>query len=243
MTTLFLLLLCNMAYTSGNDNCPPTSQSTQATFEPVNLPYSVDALEPTMSRETIELHYGKHLKGYVDKLNALIVGTPYIYMTLEDIVIQSDSSIFDTSVFNNAGQILNHNLYFTQFSPDGGNQPQGVLADAILEEWGSFETFKREFNKNGAELFGSGWVWLATDHEGKLYIIQEANGSNPIVKGLIPLLGIDVWEHAYYLDYRNQRTEYLDAIWDIIDWRTIETRYEKSGITENNCQKAIENLQ
>lgn len=211
-------------------------------FVLIDLPYSADALEPVISNKTVELHHGKHLQGYIDKLNALITNTPYAQMSLGEIIVAADSSIYDASIFNNAGQLLNHNLYFTQFTPPGNNTPQGMLADAIFERWGSFENFITEFNKNGAELFGSGWVWLAADHEGKLYIVQEPNGGNPITKGLIPLMGIDVWEHAYYLDYQNRRSDHLNAIWRIIDWRTIEKRYEDAGFTEENCSKALDEL-
>lgn len=214
----------------------------QYPFGLIDLPYSADALEPVISDKTIELHHGKHLKGYIDKLNALIANTPYTQMSLGEIIVAADSSIYDTAIFNNAGQLLNHNLYFTQFTSPNNNRPQGMLADAIYEEWGSFENFKSEFNKNGAELFGSGWVWLAADYEGKLYIVQEPNGGNPITKGLIPLMGIDVWEHAYYLDYQNRRSDHLNAIWDIIDWSTVEQRYESAGFTENNCSNAIKEL-
>lgn len=239
MYTFCFLLVTIIAHTPAT-NHEPQYLNSSAPFELIVLPYKPDELEPTISAKTIELHHGKHLKGYIDKLNSLISGSPYAEMSLLQIVVLSDSSIFDSAIFNNAGQLLNHNLYFTQFTPQANNTPQGLLADAIYNEWGSFENFKKEFNKNGAELFGSGWVWLAADHEGKLYIIQEPNGGNPITKGLIPLLGIDVWEHAYYLDYQNRRSEHLDAIWDIIDWEIIEARYEESGVAGNNCQKSIE---
>lgn len=211
-------------------------------FELISLPYPTDALEPALSQEAIEIHHGKHLKGYVNNLNRLISATPYARMSLTQIVIAADSSIYDSAIFNNAGQLLNHNLYFTQFAPQGSNPPQGILADAIYSRWGSFDNFKREFSKSGSELFGSGWIWLATDHEGTLYIIQEANGGNPVTKGLTPLLGIDVWEHAYYIDYRNRRSDYINALWDIIDWQVVEQRYESSGVVENSCQQAIKAL-
>ncbi|MBQ8565524.1 MAG: superoxide dismutase [Bacteroidaceae bacterium] len=238
MCTFCFLLLTFITYTSAASQEPQYLNDTPP-FELIALPYSTDALEPTISAQTLELHHGKHLNGYVNNLNRLISGSPYAQMSLLQIVVQSDSSIFDNVIFNNAGQLLNHNLYFTQFTPQSDNYPQGMLQDAILSEWGSFENFKSEFNRNGAELFGSGWVWLAADHEGKLYIVQEPNGGNPITKGLIPLLGIDVWEHAYYLDYQNRRSEHLDALWNIIDWRIIEERYEASGAAGNNCQETI----
>lgn len=189
-------------------------------FELVNLPYATDALAPVISKQTIELHHGKHLKGYVDKLNELVPGTQFENATLVEIVKKSDGTIF-----NQAGQVLNHDLYFTQFSPNGGGQPTGRLADAINQKWGSFDKFKEEFEKEGAALFGAGWVWLAKDNSGNLSITKEANGSNPVVKDLTPLLGFDVWEHAYYLDYQNRRADHLKELWKIIDWDAVGKRY------------------
>lgn len=189
-------------------------------FELMKLPYAVDALEPVISQTTIELHYGKHLQGYVNNLNAAISGSGLENLTLEEIVAKADGSIF-----NNAGQVLNHNLYFNQFSPNGGGKPSGKLAENINAVWGTFESFQKEFVKAGAGLFGSGWVWLAKDKDGSLSILQEPNGSNPVVKRLVPILGIDVWEHAYYLDYQNRRADYLNALWKIIDWQVVEKRY------------------
>ena len=189
-------------------------------FELIKLPYAADALEPVISKATIEFHHGKHLQAYVNNLNNLIPGTKFENAPLEQIVAESDGAIF-----NNAGQILNHNLYFTQFSPNGGGEPKGKLADAIKATWGSFEDFKKEFNAAGAGLFGSGWVWLAKDKDGKLSITKEANGSNPVAKGLTPILGFDVWEHAYYLDYQNRRPDHLNALWQIVDWDAVGKRY------------------
>ena len=189
-------------------------------FELIKLPYAADALEPVISKATIEFHHGKHLQAYVNNLNNLIPGTKFENAPLEQIVAESDGAIF-----NNAGQILNHNLYFTQFSPNGGGEPKGKFADAIKATWGSFEDFKKEFNAAGAGLFGSGWVWLAKDKDGKLSITKEANGSNPVAKGLTPILGFDVWEHAYYLDYQNRRPDHLNALWQIVDWDAVGKRY------------------
>ena len=189
-------------------------------FELIKLPYAADALEPVISKATIEFHHGKHLQAYVNNLNNLIPGTKFENAPLERIVAESDGAIF-----NNAGQILNHNLYFTQFSPNGGGEPKGKLADAIKATWGSFEDFKKEFNAAGAGVFGSGWVWLAKDKDGKLSITKEANGSNPVAKGLTPILGFDVWEHAYYLDYQNRRPDHLNALWQIVDWDAVGKRY------------------
>ncbi|MDR2651552.1 MAG: superoxide dismutase [Prevotellaceae bacterium] len=189
-------------------------------FELIKLSYATDALEPVISKQTIELHHGKHLQGYVNNLNNLIQGTEFENADLETIVKKSDGTIF-----NNAGQVLNHNLYFTQFSPNGGGQPSGKLSAAIDAEWGSFENFKKEFENAGVSLFGAGWVWLAEDENGKLSIVKEANGGNPLTKGLKPVLGFDVWEHAYYLDYQNRRADHLKELWKIIDWKVVEQRY------------------
>lgn len=189
-------------------------------FELIQLPYEADALEPVISKETIDYHYGKHLQAYVNNLNNLIPGTQFENASLEEIVAGSDGAIF-----NNAGQVLNHNLYFTQFSPDGGGQPTGKLAQAIQQTWGTFENFQKEFINAGTGLFGSGWVWLAKDKDGKLSITKEANGSNPVAKGLTPLLGFDVWEHAYYLDYQNRRPDHLNSLWKIVDWDAVSERY------------------
>ena len=191
-------------------------------FTLIQLPYAQDALQPVISEQTLSFHYGKHLQTYVDNLNKLIAGTEFEQMTLEEIVCKSQGAIF-----NNAGQILNHNLYFTQFSPVSANNhtPQGALFDTIVRDFGSLDNFKAEFEQKGTTLFGSGWVWLSADKDGKLVITQEANAQNPLTKGLKPLLTMDVWEHAYYLDYQNRRAAHLQALWDIINWEEIERRY------------------
>ena len=190
-------------------------------FELMALPYAPEALEPVISRETIAFHHGKHLAGYVNNLNALLPDTKWAGLELVEIVTQADGG-----VLNNAGQILNHNLYFSQFAaPKADNRPVGKLAEAIDKQFGSFETFKDEFQKKGATLFGSGWVWLSADADGKLVITQETNAANPVQKGLKPLLTFDVWEHAYYLDYQNRRPDHLAALWQIIDWKAVEQRY------------------
>jgi Fe-Mn family superoxide dismutase len=189
-------------------------------FELPKLPYATNALEPIIGQQTIELHYGKHLQTYITNLNNLIQGTKFENADLETIVKESDGAIF-----NNAGQTLNHTIYFLSFSPAGGGEPKGKLADAIKAEWGSFEGFKKEFVAAGAGLFGSGWVWLAKDSSGKLQIVKESNAGNPITKGLTPLFVFDVWEHAYYLDYQNRRADHLAELWKIIDWNVIEARY------------------
>lgn len=221
MLTLFLSILLLVSNNSNSSNSQITDKKEKIMkFELIQLPYAADALEPVISKETIEYHHGKHLQAYVNNLNNLIPGTKFENAPLEQIVAESDGGIF-----NNAGQILNHNLYFTQFSPNGGGEPTGKLAEAIKATWGSFEDFKKEFNAAGAGLFGSGWVWLAKDKDGKLSITKEANGSNPVAKGLTPILGFDVWEHAYYLDYQNRRPDHLTALWKIVDWDAVGNRY------------------
>ena len=192
-------------------------------FELMSLPYAPEALEPVISKKTLEFHHGKHLAGYVNNLNVLLKESPLAGLSLEEIVCKADGGIL-----NNAGQILNHNLYFGQFcAPKSDNMPVGELAAAIVRDFGSCEAFKDEFQKKGATLFGSGWVWLSADKAGKLIITQETNAANPIQKGLKPLLTFDVWEHAYYLDYQNRRPDHLAALWQIIDWNVIENRFSK----------------
>jgi Fe-Mn family superoxide dismutase len=190
-------------------------------FELMVLPYAIDALEPVISKQTLEFHHGKHLAGYVNNLNGLLPGSGFEDASLEDIVCKASGGML-----NNAGQILNHNMYFEQFmAPKADNAPTGKLVDAIVRDFGSFEAFKETFQKSGATLFGSGWVWLSADKDGKLVITQETNAANPIQKGLKPLLTFDVWEHAYYLDYQNRRPDHLAALWQIIDWQIIEKRF------------------
>lgn len=184
------------------------------------LPYAPDALAPAISQETVEYHYGKHEKAYIDNLNKLIEGTEYEDMELEDIIRTADGALF-----NNASQAWNHIFYFFSFTPDGGGEPGGELRKAIDEQFGSFEKFKEAFVDAGAKLFGSGWVWLSKDADGKLFVTQQNNAGNPLTDGLIPLLTFDVWEHAYYLDYQNRRADALKALWDIIDWDVVESRY------------------
>ena len=191
-------------------------------FTLIQLPYAPEALGPVISRETIAYHHGKHLQAYVNNLNGLLEGSGFEKATLEEIVCKATGGIL-----NNAGQILNHNLYFGQFAaPKADNKPTGKLAEVIVRDFGSFEAFKEEFQKKGATLFGSGWVWLSADKDGKLVITQEVNAANPIQKGLKPLLTFDVWEHAYYLDYQNRRPDHLAALWQIVDWKVIAARYD-----------------
>jgi len=196
-----------------------------AVHQLIALPYATNALEPVISERTVKLHYGKHLAGYVSKLNQLLVENKIMERDLVKLVKFASGSVFD-----NAGQLLNHNLYFTQFKPANMKQieePKGALAEAIKRSFGSFEKFRERFEKAGASIFGSGWLWLAANEHGSLYIDKEPNGGNPVTIGLIPILGIDVWEHAYYLDYENRRAEHLKQIWHIIDWEVVSRRYEE----------------
>ena len=184
------------------------------------LPYADNALEPAISAQTVQFHYGKHEKAYIDNLNRLIKGTEFGDMDLEEVIVHSSGPLF-----NNAAQAWNHIFYFFSFSPDGGGEPDGELRAAIDRDFGSFENFKQAFVEAGVGLFGSGWVWLSRDTEGKLFITQGKNADNPLVSGLIPLLCFDVWEHSYYLDYQNLRQKALEALWDIVDWDIVESRF------------------
>lgn len=185
------------------------------------LPYEKNALEPVISAETIDYHYGKHEKAYIDNLNSMLKGTEYEDMELEEIIRNSDGPLF-----NNASQAWNHIFYFFTFSPNGATEPTGELRKAIDFNFGSFDEFKKLFVEAGVKLFGSGWVWLACDEDGKLMIIQKTNAGSPIKDGLIPLLTFDVWEHAYYIDYKNRRAEYLERLWNLVDWDIVSSRYE-----------------
>ncbi|MBD5199299.1 MAG: superoxide dismutase [Muribaculaceae bacterium] len=184
------------------------------------LPYANDALQPVISSETIDYHYGKHEKAYIDNLNNLIKGTEFEDDELEDIIRRAEGPLF-----NNASQAWNHIFYFFSFSPDGGGEPSGELGQAIKEQFGSFESFKDKFVEEGTKIFGSGWVWLARDEAGKLFILPRSNAGNPLTEGLTPILVFDVWEHAYYLDYQNRRADYLRRLFDIVDWDIVESRY------------------
>ncbi|NDV79078.1 superoxide dismutase [Dysgonomonas sp. 511] len=220
-TILALTILFVFAFNTLSAQNNSNKQNKKAMkFELPKLPYATNALEPVIGQQTVELHYGKHLQTYITNLNNLIQGTKFENTDLETIVKESDGAIF-----NNAGQTLNHNIYFLSFSPKGGGEPKGKLAEAINKQWGSFDNFKKEFNAAGTSLFGSGWVWLAKDKDGKLEITKDPNAGNPITKGLTPLLGFDVWEHAYYLDYQNRRVDHLTELWKIIDWDAVGARY------------------
>lgn len=193
---------------------------TNGRFSLTPLPYPTSALAPVISEETLNLHHGAHLHTYVANLNAGIAGTPWEGRPLEDIVCGSSGPLF-----NNAGQVMNHNLYFGQLRPPfADNAPHGHIERLIRHQYGSFEGFKSEFERTAATLFGAGWAWLSVDPDGRLKLTQEPNAGNPITRGLKPLLTADVWEHAYYVDYRNRRAEYLAALWSIVDWDVVEHR-------------------
>ena len=217
-------------------------------FQLINLPYASEGLEPVISARTLSFHHGKHLQGYVDNLNKLIAGTEFEAMSLEEIVISSAAEK-SKAIFNNAGQILNHNLYFTQFRPsachsedsDSSCHPEdsdsschfdraqraekSALITQLESQWGTLEAFQKEFVAKGVGLFGSGWVWLQADAAGTLSIGQYPGADNPVAHGLRPILTFDVWEHAYYLDYQNRRAAHLEALWGIVDWSVVEERY------------------
>ncbi len=186
-------------------------------FELPELPYSKDALAPTISAETLEYHHDKHHAAYVANLNKLAEGTEYADKTLEDIIKSAPAG----GIFNNAAQVWNHTFYFNALSPNGGGEPSGALADAITKAFGSFEDFRAKMNASAVGNFGSGWTWLVKNGQGELEVVNTSNAGNPMTDGNTPLLAIDVWEHAYYIDYRNARPKYLESIWNIIDWGTV----------------------
>ena len=189
-------------------------------FEMPVLSFEASALDGVISSETLGFHYGKHLKAYVDNMNKLLPNSGFEGQNLVEIVKRAEGAMF-----NNAGQVLNHAMYFEQFTAKReNNKPSGHLLPLIERDFGSFDAFRKEFEQKGVGLFGSGWVWLSQNVEGKLVITQEQNAGNPVRSGLTPLLTFDVWEHAYYLDYQNRRADHLAALWSIIDWNVIEQR-------------------
>ena len=180
------------------------------------LPYKMDALLPHISQETLEYHYGKHHNTYVTNLNKLIVGTEFENASLEDIIKNSTGGLF-----NNAAQVWNHTFYWHCLSPDGGGEPEAKVADAINKSFGSFAAFKEKFTQTAIATFGSGWAWLVQDTTGELSIISTSNAATPMTSGLTALVTCDVWEHAYYIDYRNARPDYLNAFWSLINWNFV----------------------
>jgi len=189
-------------------------------FELPQLPYALEALEPHISKKTLEFHYGKHHAGYVNNLNKLIAGTPFEGKSLEEIVKTANGGIF-----NNAAQVWNHTFYWNCMTPNPKAKPDGKLMGAIIRDFGSFDEFKTKFIDKCATLFGSGWTWLVADKDWKLSIVQTSNAQNPLTEGLKPLLVCDVWEHAYYLDQQNVRANYLNEFWQVINWEFVEKSY------------------
>lgn len=185
-------------------------------YELPKLPYDVEAFAPIMSKETFDYHYGKHFQAYINNLNALIADTPFEDMPLEEIIRKSDGGIF-----NNAAQTWNHDFFFSIITPNPVPMPESLKA-SLSTNFASVEKFKEEFINASVKLFGSGWVWLAADKDGKLSIISTSNADTPIAKGKKPILTIDVWEHAYYIDYRNNRKSYIEGFWKLIDWEKVE---------------------
>ena len=184
------------------------------------LPYAKDALQPHISAETIEYHYGKHHQAYVTNLNNLIKGTEFEAMSLEDIIMKSSAG-----VFNNAAQVWNHTFYWNCLSPNGGGAPTGTLADAINAKWGSFDAFKEAFSKAAVGTFGSGWAWLVKGKDDALDIVSTSNAATPMTNGQTALMTCDVWEHAYYVDYRNARPKYVEGFWNLVNWSFVSKNY------------------
>ena len=193
------------------------------TFLLPKLPYEMNALAPHISQETLEYHYGKHHNTYVVNLNKLIENTQYAAMSLEDIIKTSSGGIF-----NNAAQVWNHTFYWNCLSPNGGGDPQGKLADAINKAFGSFAAFKEKFTQASITTFGSGWGWLVQDAQGNLAIVSTSNAGTPMTEGLNALLTCDVWEHAYYIDYRNMRPNYMNAFWELVNWEFVSSQLSGS---------------
>lgn len=194
-------------------------------FQLPELPYAKDALAPHISAETIEYHYGKHHQAYVNNLNSLLQDHPLANDTLENIIMKSEGGLF-----NNAAQVWNHTFYWHCLSPQGGGQPAHELAAAIIKEFGSFEQFKENFSKTAITTFGSGWAWLVKDQNGKLSITSTSNADTPMRHGQTALLTCDVWEHAYYIDYRNARPSYLDHFWQLVNWNFVASNFKKASI-------------
>ena len=205
---------------------PQTSKKGDAKmgFQQPELPYALDALQPFLSKEQMSYHYGKHHAAYFNKLNGLVEGKPEAAMPLREVVVKSSGG-----VFNNAAQAWNHTFYFNCMKPGGGGQPQGKLAAAIDRDFGSFADFQKAFSDAAAALFGSGWTWLAADKQGKLQIVSLGNADTPLKHGLEPVLTIDVWEHAYYVDYRNERPKYIAGFWGVVNWDFAGKCYEDAA--------------
>mmetsp|Transcript_26832 Transcript_26832/g.58522 ORF Transcript_26832/g.58522 Transcript_26832/m.58522 type:complete len:236 (+) Transcript_26832:74-781(+) len=214
---------------AGARRARPNSRSvvvTKAALELKAPPYALDALEPHLSKQSFEFHWGKHHRAYVDNLNKQIAGTEWEKKSLEEIVVGSWNNGSPTPAFNNAAQIWNHTFFWESMKPNGGGAPSGKLAEAIARDFGSFDKFKDEFKQAGMTQFGSGWAWLVTDNSGKLSITKTPNAVTPVVEGKTPILTVDVWEHAYYIDYQNRRPDFIQTFLDkLVDWDAVSKRY------------------
>lgn len=200
------------------------------TYQLPDLPYSYDALEPYIDEETMKLHHDKHHQGYVNKTNKALEGHSDLQeLTIEELVAKIDElpSDIQTAVQNNGGGHANHSLFWEILSPNGGGEPEGNLAEAISSKFGSFDQFKEEFKAKATGQFGSGWAWLVVN-DGELEVVNTLNQNSPLTDGKTPILGIDVWEHAYYLNYQNKRPDYVDAFWNIVNWDEVAKRYDKA---------------
>jgi superoxide dismutase, Fe-Mn family len=197
-------------------------------YELPDLPYAHDALEPSIDERTMKIHHGKHHQGYTNKLNAALEGHEFASLPVEEVLQRIDEvpENIRQAVINNGGGYANHNLFWTVLSPNGGGAPKGEVAKAINDTFGSFDEFKDKFSSAAAGQFGSGWGWLVVDGDGNLQIVSTANQDSPFMNGLTPIFGVDVWEHAYYLNYQNRRPDYLKAIWDIVNWDQVEKNYQ-----------------
>lgn len=194
-----------------------------------DLPYEHDALEPHIDKKTMEIHHGKHHKGYTDKLNAALEGHEFADLPIEEVLRRINEVPEDVrqAVINNGGGYANHKLFWVVLSPDGGGNPKGEIADAIDSAFGSFDKFKEELSSTAAGQFGSGWGWLCVDKSGNLKIISTPNQDSPLMNGLTPILGVDVWEHAYYLNYQNRRPDYISEFWNVVNWDKVNELYKK----------------
>lgn len=202
-------------------------------FELPPLPFAENALEPNISADTVRVHYRKHHAGYVKKLNELIVGTPYAKMDLPKIIVESSKHKGDEAIFNNAGQVWNHSFYWASLSPNTQPLPKGELLDAIELSFGSLSEFERTMTDMAKNLFGSGWVWLVKNHDKSLQLLPMKNAGNPLTEGLLPLLVCDVWEHAYYLDHKNEREKYVHNFWSCINWHFVAENFAAEKLNFN----------
>lgn len=205
------------------------------------LPYAYDALEPNIDAKTMEIHHSKHHQTYINNINGAIAGTEWEKLSVEDLVAKVNEVPTDLKnmVINNAGGHANHSLFWTVMSPQGGGQPTGAVAKAIDEQLGGFDTFKEAFTKAAISRFGSGWAWLSVTPEHQLIVESSANQNSPLMYGHTPILGLDVWEHAYYLKYQNRRPEYINAFYNVVDWDEVSRRYHAAFQTKNKSPTSI----